>query len=198
MVVLKLQPHLKEHSIIVPVLQSIRRPLSALTAIHETYGELVFARFFNKKLLFVCNPEHIEQVYTQEAKGLMSRDFLYEAKKPMFGNGLVNSKSEDWTNQRRLLQPLFTKESVVVWEKTIANEAATTAFKLKSAAHTQINLTVEIKSLIQRIFIRILLGKSIETISNRSELIKAIDTISEGLLPPVSYTHLTLPTNREV
>lgn len=186
--ILKAQALLKEspipeQSIIVPVLQSIRRPLSALTTIHETYGDLVLARFFNKKLLFVSNPEHIEQVYSQEARGLMSRDFLYEAKKPLFGNGLVNSKSEVWTKQRRLMQPLFTKEAVAIWEKTIINEAASTTIKLKTAAHTQINLTEELKSLVQRIFIKILMGKSIDAISNSGDLLNAIDTISEGLLP---------------
>ena len=113
----------------------------------------------------------------------MSRDFLYDAKKTFFGNGLINSQSEVWSKQRRLMQPLFTKEAVKNWEKVIVSEAAAKTDKLKSAANTQINLTAEIKNLIQRIFIRILLGKSVESICNSGELLKVIDTISQDLLP---------------
>ncbi|MFA5924638.1 MAG: cytochrome P450 [Methylococcaceae bacterium] len=165
------KPSLPEHSVIIPMLQSITRPLAGLTSIHNTYGKLVLGRFFNKKLLFVSAPEHIEQIFSHEARGLMSRDFLYDAKKTFFGNGLINSQSEVWSKQRRLMQPLFTKEAVKNWEQIIVSEAAATTDK-------QINLTAENKNLIQRIFIRILLGKSAESICNSGELLKVIDTIS--------------------
>jgi hypothetical protein len=99
------KPSLPEHSVIIPMLQSITRPLAGLTSIHNAYGELVLGRFFNKKLLFVSAPEHIEQIFSHEARGLMSRDFLYDAKKTFFGNGLINSQSEVWSKQRRLMQP---------------------------------------------------------------------------------------------
>jgi cytochrome P450 len=187
---LKAQPPVKgvplaEPSLLFPVIQSIWRPLSALTAIHERHGELVLARFFKQKILFVSRPEHVEQVYSQEAKGLLSRDFLYDPKKTLFGNGLVNSKSEVWTQQRRLMQPLFTKESVTVWEKAMVKDAAAAVLKLKTAATAEINLTDVMKSLVQRIFIKILMGHSVDDISNSADLMKAIDTINEGLLPQI-------------
>jgi len=184
MVTLKSQHYsLKEQSLIVPILQSIRRPLAALTTIHRNYSDLVLARFFKKKLLFVSKPEHIEEVYSQEAKGLLSRDFLYDAKKSLFGDGLVNSKNDTWVNQRRIMQPLFTKEAVIEWEKVIINEADNTRNKLKNTTDQNINLSCELKALIQRIFIRVLMGKSVDTLSNNDLLIKSIDTISNGLLP---------------
>ena len=184
MVILKSQHRpLKEQSIIVPVVQSIRRPLSALITIHRNYGDLVLARFFKKKLLFVCKPEHIEEVYSQEAKGLLSRDFLYDAKKSLFGDGLVNSKSDTWTNQRRIMQPIFTRESIIEWEKVIINEADSTKNKLKNTTDRDINLSYELKTLIQRIFISVLMGRSVDTLSNKELLINSIDTISKGLLP---------------
>jgi len=184
MVTLKSQHYsLKEQSLIVPILQSIRRPLAALTTIHRNYSDLVLARFFKKKLLFVSKPEHIEEVYSQEAKGLLSRDFLYDAKKSLFGDGLVNSKNDTWVNQRRIMQPLFTKEAVIEWEKVIINEADNTRNKLKNTTDQNINLSCELKTLIQRIFIRVLMGKSVDTLSNNDLLIKSIDTISNGLLP---------------
>ncbi len=184
MAVLTSQQHtLKEQSMIVPILQCIQNPLTALSSIHKNYGDLVLARFFNKKLLFVCKPEHIEQVYSQEVAGKLSRDFLYEAKKSLFGDGLVNSKREIWTKQRRILQPLFTKEAVAEWENIFIYEAANSLCSLKAAANQQINLSVELKSLIQRIFIKTLIGKSVTDIIDSDALLNAIDAISQGLLP---------------
>ena len=172
---------LPEHSVILPMMQLIWRPLATLAWIHNNYGDLVLGRLFGRKILFVCGPEHIEQIFNLEGKGLLNRDFLYDAKRVLFGNGLVNSGNEVWSKQRRLMQPLFTKEAVKHYELIMTEEAGAVAGNLKKAAAGQINLTTEIKNLIQRIFIRILLGKSVDSIRNSPELIKVIEIICQEL-----------------
>ncbi|MEQ1622348.1 MAG: cytochrome P450 [Methylococcales bacterium] len=183
MVVLKTNlQQLKPHSIIFPTLQSLWRPHQALTEIHRKHGDLVLGRFFNKKMLFVCNPEHIEEVYAQEARGLLSRDFLYDAKKSLFGDGLINSKNDTWKNQRRLLQPLFLKEAVSEWESIITSIASSTANELKGTNSQKINLSEELRTLIQRIFIQILMGLSVDDLPEKQQLMAAVGAISKGLL----------------
>lgn len=174
------KPVLPEHSVIMPMLQLIWRPIATLAAIHNTYGELVLGRLFSKKILFICAPEYIEQIFNLEGKGLLNRSFLYNAKKVLFGDGLVNSENEVWSKQRRLMQPLFTKEAIKQWEQLIVTEASTAATRLKTA-HAPVNLTIEMKNLIQRIFIQVLLGKSVDNISNSAELIKVIEIICQEL-----------------
>jgi cytochrome P450 len=183
MVVLKAElRQLKPHSILFPALQSLWQPHQAITSIHRKHGDLVLGRFFDKNLLFVSHPEHIEQVYAQEARGLLSRDFLYVAKKSLFGDGLINSKTEIWTNQRRLLQPLFLKEAVSEWENVITSIASATANQLKGTAHQEINLSSELRTLIQRIFIQILMGKLVDDMPEKERLMDAVGAISKGLL----------------
>ncbi|MGY6275019.1 cytochrome P450 [Methylomonas sp. MgM2] len=176
-------PLIKEHSLLIPLLGSLNSPVKTLTTIHRQYGDLVRCRFFNKKLLFVCQPENIQAVYAQEARGLLSRDYLYEAKKSLFGDGLVNSKSDTWTQQRRLMQPIFSKEAVSVWEQVFIHEATSAHAKLLSAIPGKINLSKVLKRLIQRIFIQVLTGRSVDTLSNSDALIQAIESISKGMLP---------------
>jgi cytochrome P450 len=183
MVVLKADlRQLKPHSILFPALLSLRRPHQAITTIHRNHGDLVLGRFFNKKLLFVSNPEHIEEVYAQEARGLLSRDFLYDAKKSLFGDGLINSKTEIWTNQRRLLQPIFLKEAVSEWESIIKSIASVTVNQLKKTTPQEINLSNELRTLIQRIFIQILMGLSVDDLPEKERLMDAVGAISKGLL----------------
>lgn len=176
-------PLIKEHSLLIPLLGSLKSPVKTLTTIHRQYGDLVLGRFFNKKLLFVCHPEHIQAVYAQEARGLLNRDYLYEAKKSLFGDGLVNSKGDAWIQQRRLMQPLFTKEAVSVWEQVFIHEAANANAKLLLAAPCEINLSEVLKRLIQRIFIQVLTGRSVDSLASSDALIQAIETVSKGLLP---------------
>ena len=180
---------LKEQSIIVPFLQSIRKPHEALVAIHQKHGDLVLASFFGKKILCVCHPDHIEEIFIQEAKGLLNRDFLYEAKKSFFSDSLFNSKAETWVKQRRIMQPLFTKEAVSQWQTIFTSEAETTRNRLKAITTTEINLSYEIKRLVQRIVIKALMGRSADTIPNSDVLILMVETISQGLLPQL-VTHI--------
>ncbi len=180
---------LKEQSIIVPFLQSIRRPQEALINIHQKYGDLVLASFFGKKILCVCNPDHIEEIFIQEAKGLLNRDFLYEAKKSFFADSLFNSKAKTWVKQRRIMQPLFTKEAVSQWQNIFIIEAENTRDRLKAKSSENVNLSHEIKRLVQRIVIKALVGRSADTIQNSDEMIQTVEIISQGLLPQL-VTHI--------
>ena len=172
----------KQHSVVLPVLQSLYRPHQSLTNIHQHYGELVLGKFFNKKLLFVSKPEHIEEVFAQEARGLLNRDFLYKAKYSLFGDGLINSKQEIWTKQRRLLQPLFVKEAVATWEAIIRDTSTEFTNKLKEEATENLNLSHELRNLIQQIFIKILIGKPVDDLPDKVKLMAAVGVISRGLL----------------
>lgn len=160
----------------------ITNPAGALTAIHKKYGDFVQTRFFSKRLLFTSNPEHYEEIFNQEARGLLNRDSLYEAKKPMFGDGLFNSKGATWTNQRRLMQPMFTKQAIAEWHGIMLKEADKAAMRLKNDGITKVNISEELKLTIQSILIQVMFG---QTKSSHSEelLMSAIDTIVKGLFP---------------
>lgn len=172
----------KEHSIVLPVLESLYRPHQSLTTIHQQYGDLVLGKFFKKKLLFVSKPEHIEEVFAQEARGLLNRDFLYKAKHSLFGDGLINSKKEIWTKQRRLLQTLFVKEAVASWESIIRETSTEFTNKLKEKTSHDLNLSDELRNLIQQIFIKILIGKPVDDLPEKDKLMVAVGIISRGLL----------------
>ena len=87
------------------LIKQLINPTATLIAIQKEHGEFAQFNFFGKNLIYTSKPEYFEEIFNQESKGLWSRDSLYEAKKPMFGDGLFNSKSEIWINQRRLMKP---------------------------------------------------------------------------------------------
>jgi len=184
MVVLKpeSEPKLQERSIIFSLLTLVFDPITALANIHRKYGDVVLTRLFKRKLLFICDPTLIEEVFTLEAKNLVNRDFLYHAKKPVFCDGLLNSKVETWTTQRRIMHPFFTKEAITGWRPVMIKEVDNTVHNLNIHAKAEINLSHEIKTIVQNIFIKILFGRAGGN-QNDGRLFQAIDTITRGLVP---------------
>ncbi len=178
-------PNIHELKLFVPLLRLITNSSAALTTIHKKHGELVLTRFFGKRILFVAKPEAIEHIFSQEAKGNVSRDALYEAKKPVFGDGLVNSKNELWTNQRKLMQPFFNKEAIACWNELMIEETAAMVSRLKAEGKTEINISKEIKQVVQSIVTRILFGNQVD-IAKQSILMDCVDTIIKGLVPQLS------------
>ncbi|MEQ1544373.1 cytochrome P450 [Methyloglobulus sp.] len=176
---------LTENNIFFPLLRLITNSSAALTTIHKKHGELVLTRFFGKLILFVSKPEHIEHIFSQEAKGNVSRDALYDAKKPVFGDGLVNSKNELWTRQRKLMQPFFNKDAITCWNELMVEEMATMVNRFKETEMSEINISKEIKLLVQSIVTRILFGNQLDN-AKQSVLMECVDTIIKGLVPQLS------------
>lgn len=184
--------HLHELKLFFPFLRLITNSSAALTTIHKKHGELVLTRFFGKLILFVSKPEAIKHIFSQEAKGNLSRDALYEAKKPVFGNGLVNSKNELWTNQRKLMQTFFNKEAIACWSGLIVEETAAMVSRFKAGRKAEINISKEIKLVVQSIVTRILFGNRLDK-TKQSVLMDCVDNITKGLVPQLSAG--TLGTN---
>jgi enediyne biosynthesis protein E7 len=176
---------LNEQNLFFPLLRLITNSSAALTTVHKKHGELVLTRFFGKLILFVSKPEAIEHIFSQEAKGNVSRDALYAAKKPVFGDGLVNSKNELWTNQRKLMQPFFSKEAIACWNELMVEETAAMVNRIKAEGKAEINISKEIKLVVQSIVTRILFGNQLDT-AKRSILMDCVDTIIRGLVPQLS------------
>lgn len=173
----------KKLFIFVLVFRTITNPIKAIHSLHR-YGDLVLINLFGKKLLFVRKPEFIEEIFRQEAKGLLNRDVLYEAKKPVFGNSLLNSHQDIWQRQRRVMQPLFNKDSVGIWSNSFIEESNALVARFKQTS-ADINLSHELKQHVQHLFIRVLFGHSADKSSHTQPLINAIDAISKGLAPLV-------------
>jgi enediyne biosynthesis protein E7 len=169
----------------IPLCRLITNSSATLTNIHKKYGELVLTRFFGKLILFVAKPQHIEHIFSQEAKGNVGRDALYEAKKPVFGDGLINSKNELWTNQRKLMQPFFNKEAIVCWNTLMIEETAAMVDRFKAEGIVEINISKEIKLVVQSIVTRILFGNRLYK-TKQSDLMDCVDTIIKGLVPQLS------------
>ena len=119
--VLSFVPQLKNRPLVFDILRLITSPVKALAYISDVHGEFVSSWFFKKRILIVSKPELLDEIYALEALNKINRDFLHDILAPVFFDGLINSKNDIWLKQRRLMQPLFSRDAVVAWEGTNNN-----------------------------------------------------------------------------
>jgi cytochrome P450 len=190
MVVLKIALNQKSYRpLLIDIAGLPLNPFKALAHIHNNHGELSYANFFGKKLLFVSSPEIIEDIYSHEAKNQLSRDFMHDILYPVFLDGLINSKYDTWMKQRRLMQPLFNKDAVIIWQDMILAETHEVIRTLSDSQNQTLNLTDTIKTLVQSIFIKALFGQN-DIQRDDKKLSQALNTALSALLPRAAMATL--------
>ncbi|WP_347990285.1 cytochrome P450 [Methylomonas sp. AM2-LC] len=159
-------------------------PGQALINIKQKRGQQASYKFFGKDLFFISNWKTSQKILELEGAGKVGRNFLYNAKKPTFGDGLFNSHGETWANQRRMVQPFFSKNGIEQWEGVFVSESMKTVQSLTGLDQgSNVDMSLELKSLIQRILIGVMFGSDDYEYSVDQELISSIDIIVEGLFP---------------
>lgn len=168
----------------IELLKLATNPKQALIDIQQYRGPVAYYNFFGKELFFIADWKAAKSILELEGAGKVGRNSLYAVKKPTFGDGLFNSFGETWISQRRMIQPFFSKNGIQQWEKTIVKQALHAAQKFGDlASGTEIDLSSEFKSLIQRILIGVMFGQNDSDNPVDHELVKSIDLIVEGLFP---------------
>ena len=88
-----------------------RDRLGALSRWAEEYGDLVWARFGPRYLLFVNHPDLVEEVLVNQNRKFIKHYRLRDATRTL-GQGLLVSEGEFWRGQRKLAQPAFHRERI--------------------------------------------------------------------------------------
>ncbi len=111
--------------------------------------------------LAVFDPEGARQILATQAANFRKDHPIYEEVRQGLGNGLLTSQDGDYLRQRRLVQPLFTKQRVDGYASVVTSEADAVAARWQSAGGT-VDLVPEMNRLALRTVARILFGLDVE------------------------------------
>jgi cytochrome P450 len=95
-----------------------RDPLAFFTHCAKTYGDITGMRYFNFRVVFINNPDYIEDVLVDNARKFHKGRVL-QANKGVFGEGLLTSEGGFWLRQRRLAQPAFHRARIATYAETM-------------------------------------------------------------------------------
>ncbi len=90
-------------------------PLACVLNWQRDYGDIVHFKLGPRDFYLISHPELAEQALVQQQDTFIK---MYDADRPnglalILGQGLVTSSGELWRKQRRLMQPVFNRSSVV-------------------------------------------------------------------------------------
>jgi cytochrome P450 len=99
-----------------------RDPLTLLTEMSRTYGEIVHFKLAGERAFLISNPQYIRDVLVTHQKNFTKSRGLERAKK-LLGEGLLTSEGGAHLRQRRLLQPAFHRECIAGYAEVMVDRA---------------------------------------------------------------------------
>jgi cytochrome P450 len=99
-----------------------RDPLTLLTEMSRTYGEIVHFKLAGERAFLIGNPQYIRDVLVTHQKNFTKSRGLERAKK-LLGEGLLTSEGGAHLRQRRLLQPAFHRECIAGYAEVMVDRA---------------------------------------------------------------------------
>jgi len=96
-----------------------RDRLGFFTRCARDYGDVAAFRLGPRPCLLLSHPDLIEYVLLTASRNF-TKHFAVRLNRLLLGNGLINSEGDFWLRQRRLAQPGFVRERVVLYADTMA------------------------------------------------------------------------------
>lgn len=88
-----------------------RTPLEFITELTSQYGDIAQFRLLNMPVIVINHPDHVRRVLQENHKNYDKDALLFQAARPLLGDGLVTSVGgEKWLRERRLVQPAFHRQ----------------------------------------------------------------------------------------
>lgn len=159
-----------------------RDPLAFLTGLAGKYGDIAYFKLGGIRVFFVNRPEYIwEILVAQRAKFEIST--MRSRLELVLGKGLLTSRSDLHSRQRRLMQPVFRKSRIESYAQIMVDYAQRVRDGWRAGG--EINATEEMMKLAMAIVAQSLFGHDIE---------EDADAVSRNLSILLSYfTRLMSP-----
>lgn len=96
------------------LLNGVKDPLGVISGNHAIFGDSYYlkASFTDKKFIFTQDKEFIEYILKQNHKNYFKSEIQSITLGKYLGNGLLTNNGKDWLQQRRLIQPGFSKAKI--------------------------------------------------------------------------------------
>lgn len=152
---MKLPRKLGKNPFVGDMLKFSKNPLESMVNAQKLGEPLIYDKALGQYYFLVFDPALVEYVLIKNSKNYVKNHFL-KAWNDYFGEGLLTSDGERWQTDRRLIQPLFSKEKINIYNKKFAKLNASYFSNWKVGEKKNIDLDMNELSMIN--FLETVLG----------------------------------------
>lgn len=161
-----------------------RDPLAFWSRLAARYGGVARYRIGAEQHFLISDPQGIAHVFRHDAVRYY-RGKYHDLLKPAFGEGLLTANGEPWRQQRRLVEPAFSRQGVAGWLDIVADTtAARMAAWSDGAGSSPLDMAREMAGLVQEINAKILFGRALSYRAHPG-LLGAVGAVNDSLLRQV-------------
>ena len=135
-----------------------KSPFAMLSQIARDQGDFVRLKIGPKSVYLVSDPALFQHILRDQVKIYRKSQFLYNAAKPMVGEGLLTSEGETWLRQRRMIQPYFHRQRIAVFARMMTDVITATMDAWDASGETNIDLGAYMAQITVEIVSRTLFG----------------------------------------
>lgn len=135
-----------------------KSPFAMLSQIARDHGDFVRLKIGPKSVYLVSDPALFQHILRDQVKIYRKSQFLYNAAKPMVGEGLLTSEGETWLRQRRMIQPYFHRQRIAVFARMMTDVITATMAAWDASGETNIDLGAYMAQITVEIVSRTLFG----------------------------------------
>src|SRR5690606_199950 len=137
-----------------------KSPFAFLSQAAHDHGEFVRLKIGPKSVYLVSDPALFQHILRDQVKIYRKSPFLYNAAKPMVGEGLLTSEGERWLRQRRMIQPYFHRHRIAQFSHMMTDVVADTMRLWDASGETSVDIGAYMAQLTVEIVSRTLFGTS--------------------------------------
>jgi cytochrome P450 len=134
----------------------------------DLYGDIYRASVVGTEVYVISAPEYCERILRFNWQNYARKGQVVKRIALLLGNGLIASNGEFWANQRRMMQPAFSKNSISGMVEMIASINNELLDKWRQAAkrHEAVNVTRDVSSMVLKITLVAIFGDDYNVVAS--------------------------------
>ncbi|MFD9226075.1 cytochrome P450 [Streptomyces sp. NPDC060064] len=178
------------------VLQLVRDPFTFLSSLRQ-HGDVVRVNLGTLPVYFVTSADLAQEVLVRQARRFEKGRF-FDQLKPLVGNGIATASGEVHHRNRRLLQPMFTKERIAGYSDIMSRNACALADAWQPGQTVDLELAMaeySIETLAETLFSTDIGRPAVKAV--RDNLPVVLANLLKRAMSPKALDRLPIRANRE-
>jgi cytochrome P450 len=139
----------------------------------KEYGDIYRAEIYGNKVYVITAPDYVEHVLLTNWQNYIRKGYAIKRISMLLGAGLISSNGDFWVNQRRMVQPAFSRKAVCAQTDVMiaANRELLDTWTKAARSGLAVNVTRDISRMVLKVVLLSIFGEDYPRVSPLFEIV---------------------------